>query len=937
MADTTLKVNIDNTEYKDELEVLIEANKLLEEQLHRTGESLKLNNTQYEISSERLKKILEYMEKIGKAEGKITGRSNINFSSLDGQGLRSAGYRNINRSKDNVKDRLSFKNASVENATYLLKSVKATKAFGASIDRLATHIDKITSMLISSENKTVNKYTPEFFKVFKKKDEQLNLVSEFDSLTRDYNKLKKVENFQDTDEYRRLLVRDKRLRKAVDNSEYTLDDIKSASNKLKGSEKDSRLSKAFKLMSTEEKAVITNSLKAAGALAAYAAALVVAVKGIEFMYKAGSKAHDVTLKLQQSMLQYGDTAGDMGEASINVSNKLKEAKLDIKRWGEDINSSFEGFFNKLTIIGANAVNALDKLNSKIRDFDEAAAKKIADLAGNEYEPIGSSGKTSFSDTAKSLGLTDSEYAQAMANIVSTSRELGFSLKDLKELATNTIETAYEVSQRTGEQTIDVIEKIADAWQNGSNAASQYGVVVTDDVLAGWAALEKGIDIVNIKYSDAAIQGLRYELAMKQLANTNSKQLQENIKKWKEQGAIIQQNKNNLSAFEEVLLVSGYESTIPGISGKEVVGLTDLKEEAKDAQQGIKGTKDEIEELSKKIRDLKGSPLDIETKFLLDKNGEAFYSWMNDPPPIVLEADLSKMLEQFKIMSSYVSDMATGFAGGLTKGITSGWLSEKKKSTSLGINKLLNGGGGSNFGMTPLKNLSDILNGRMDNTTGAFGNLSTGPALDYTRFLGSLDNSRSTSTGLTILQQGGGFRTTTDPYEYISGTLTGKTNPLGYLDIAIEGQMDNTTGAFNIPNKKSNSTGAFKNSGNFGSNFGSLNVPSLHDSLKSIAGHKDGGISTKQHIANISEGNSVEAIIPLNSSVANPAYEQMADSIVRAMLGNASLSGDSTVINVAPNSTVIGDQAGLRKLAQIIEQQITLQKRNRGELDYGTRK
>lgn len=875
MDDTTLKVNIDNTDYKDELEVLIEANKLLEEQLHRTGESLKLNNTQYEISSERLKKILEYMEKIGKAEGKITGRSNINFSSLDGQGLISAGYRNINRSKDNVKDRLSFKNASVENATYLLKSVKATKAFGASIDRLATHIDKITSMLMSSENKTVNKYTPEFFKVFKKKDEQLNLVSEFDSLTRDYNKLKKVENFQDTDEYKRLLVRDKRLRKAVDNSEYTLDDIKSASNKLKGSEKDSRLSKAFKLMSTEEKAVITNSLKAAGALAAYAAALVVAVKGIEFMYKAGSKAHDVTLKLQQSLMQYGDTAGDMGEASINVSNKLKEAKLDIKRWGEDINSSFEGFFNKLTIIGANAVNALDKLGSKIRDFDEAAAKKIAELAGNEYEPIGSSGKTSFSDTAKSLGLTDSEYAQAMANIVSTSRELGFSLKDLKELATNTIETAYKVSQRTGEQTIDVIEKIADAWQNGSNAASQYGVVVTDDVLAGWAALEKGIDIVNIKYSDAAIQGLRYELTMKQLANTNSKQLQENIKKWKEQGAIIQQNKNNLSAFEEVLLVSGYESTIPGISGKEVVGLNSVKDGAEDTRKEVKSTKEEVEDFLKKVENASNKVYGIgfEPKWLDDKGViTTLFSLLNNPPTVDVGITVQDVVKDSGLFNKHSN--ATGAFGGNTETTTTkhaGWLIDKGASTSPGLYNLINGSGSkTEKSVIPdsLK-LGTLINGQ-ENTTGAF---------------------KVSDKGVT-------------------------TNRVG-VKKADKPKFINTT-------VNPRYTGSSK-------------LPSLHDMLGSIAGHKDGGISTKQHIANISEGNSVEAIIPLNSSVANPAYEQMADSIVKAMLGNTSLSGESTVINVAPNSTVIGDQAGLRKLAQIIEQQIALQKRNRGDLDYGTRK
>lgn len=580
-------------------------------------------------------------------------------------------------------------------------------------------------------------------------------------------------------------------------------------------------------------------------LGAFNIILLATATALSLAIKAGESAHRTTLKMQQSLMSYGESAGRMGENSIDVANKMNESSVTIRRWGESVSASFEGLFNNIMGITANFVTVLDGIGKKISDIDVWLAKEIAKGAGYDYSNIGNSGKTSFSGIAEGLGLTDSEYTSAISSIVSGSRELGFSLDSLKEMAENTLTVAYEVGQRYGESTVSVIENITDAWQKGSNAASKYGVVVTDDVLAGWAALEKGIDIVNVQYSDAAIQGLRYELAMKQLSTTNSNMLQNNIQLWKQQGALINQNKNNLSSFEEVLKVSGYNPIIPDIEGTKVVGLTDEIDDL----EAVRDTLDEI-----KDKDIK-----VKTGWLPSENLKAFFSWLDNPQNVVLQAEADILKSQFESLSEYTSNKGTLMGQEFGANFVGAWLSEleagKAIATNVGLNSLVTGASGFNTGESPLGGLSVVID-EMPNTVG--------------------------SKGLSVSEKA-----------YNAGYTFGKS--LLNSEIFTSG-------------------------------------PKL---LSGLAGHADGGISTKQHIAMISEGNSAEAIIPLNNTSANPAYEQIASALSKQLVGL--VDNGQTIINVAPNSTVIGNQAGLKQLADLIDRNIAIQRRNRGELDYGLRK
>ncbi len=72
---------------------------------------------------------------------------------------------------------------------------------------------------------------------------------------------------------------------------------------------------------------------------------------------------------------------------------------------------------------------------------------------------------------------------------------------------------------------------------------------------------------------------------------------------------------------------------------------------------------------------------------------------------------------------------------------------------------------------------------------------------------------------------------------------------------------------------------------------------------------EGGLATKETLARIGEGKYKEAVLPLSPKV----YDNMADSITDRMPQTNSNGG--MTVNLVVNGNIIGDEAGMRKLAQ----------------------
>ena len=100
----------------------------------------------------------------------------------------------------------------------------------------------------------------------------------------------------------------------------------------------------------------------------------------------------------------------------------------------------------------------------------------------------------------------------------------------------------------------------------------------------------------------------------------------------------------------------------------------------------------------------------------------------------------------------------------------------------------------------------------------------------------------------------------------------------------------------------------------------------------VGAHATGGISTHEHLATISEGNNAEAIIPLNNSSANPAYQQIGEEIANRIGG----AGGNITLNVhlGENGVIVKDDRAIQMLTETIADRTTQLLRDRGALNYG---
>lgn len=104
----------------------------------------------------------------------------------------------------------------------------------------------------------------------------------------------------------------------------------------------------------------------------------------------------------------------------------------------------------------------------------------------------------------------------------------------------------------------------------------------------------------------------------------------------------------------------------------------------------------------------------------------------------------------------------------------------------------------------------------------------------------------------------------------------------------------------------------------------------------LTGHYDGGISTRAHLAKISEHNSTEAIIPLNNPSAIPAFDRIGESIADRLAGSGNGGSTANTYNLAPGGVVIADNYSVDRFVELIANKMATLNRDRGDMSYGIR-
>lgn len=297
-------------------------------------------------------------------------------------------------------------------------------------------------------------------------------------------------------------------------------------------------------------AAVSTGTKVAGILGLIVSALIA-------MGEAGKAAYDRNIDINRSLMQMGANSSELKDASTETANQTKNMKHQWTLIGQQIQDFFQPvyeFFVNIASMFTDAVYDLtgagvnDKYNSA--NVGSRARWYTAGLEKNYYEP-------------------ESTSIPVINNIAGTARQSGFDLSSAVNLGIGTYDAAFKLAQKYGLEAADIAEQLASAWQSGSDAAKEYGVVVNDTVLSGYLA-DKGIDIVNVQISDAMKEYYRYQLMQEELGASNQDVLQKQIKSWTQLGMEIEATKNKLFSFDEVINLQAVDTTIPTV-GKPTVG------------------------------------------------------------------------------------------------------------------------------------------------------------------------------------------------------------------------------------------------------------------------------------------------------------------------------------------------------------------------------
>lgn len=709
-------------------------------------------------------------------------------------------------------------------------------------------------------------------------------------------------------------------------------DTRSGLNSLFGSK--NRGNKSSNGATGKEASGIALLGKASGVATTSIAAL---VASLWLMEEAGKAAHDRNLTVSRSLETLGEASNNYSKTGIETANQMVDISNTWSRIGNDLTSAFGPFFDL-------CVDFVDWVSGAI----EGITGILGGSSSNSFTTGNSRVRWYSSKLEASGGDTESKSLPVLSDIASSAKQSGFTNESAANLAIGTYDAAVKLAKQYGVEASKVAEQLSDAWLNGSDAAKEYGVVVDDQVLAGYMA-SKGVDIVNTEISDAMKQYYRYQLMLEQASASNSDYMQDQINDWKELGMMIDKTKGKLFAFDEVIQLSAMDTTIPDVGTPDVSfpgGESGSGGVAEDPTFG-----DAVNNLSQSMLPILLSLLALAAPGLLkellkipfDKT-ESALDILNKVLDIIPEQGFD-MLVNPKLNEESLLDIAN------------------KLNTVDGVRTI---DIGVNADTTQLDDLLYKINS-IPSTRSL--NLSvfadTAPLVYFLNELNSIPNTKvvktSVYTDITPLiylikllnmlppEVNIGINTYVPGFNLLYTTLDIlreiQGNWYANVDISVSG-LNIIEKAYNtlrslyswvssLFGKISRYTSGGSTSG-VGAGRYTSEIESGGASRGGGAGRyfADGGIGTREiHNATLFEDNKKEAVIPLETSA---GIQYLSDALREAGLNPMSGSGDTYEIHLTLSGLNIADNnAQWEKVGRKIAEVIDVQRQRRGELNYGS--
>lgn len=640
------------------------------------------------------------------------------------------------------------------------------------------------------------------------------------------------------------------------------------------------------------------------------------VGGVALLANRTVEANKNTIEYSRSLSQMGKTLAEYQKDSVKSANSMRDLKNKWANFWQDIGETFIPVLN----------NILTLLNK---------------IPGNSSESL----KNTYG---------------VQSDISASARQSGFTLGSANILAGGTYKAALGLSKTdlgAGLQASDIAKDLADAWLTGSDAAKQFGIVLNDNVLQGWLAVNKNIDITNVEVTEAQKQAYRYELMLEQIKQVqagNLSGLSKYVKTWTQVGLEIDKAKGKLFSFDEVINLDAFNSNIPDIKGDH--SFSGRPGDDKDKTPGIIGGLPDTPSIPAPGGGTAtpGGLVDTNVQINIETVGadelQEVQENINALPEVVsvtaeaVAAPAISAIQELmaniqgipQIIQSMIDVQIPGFS--LVPRLLSN-LGLLPKSVSVPVDV-------SVAGLQYLKQALEMFN-RLSQFTSSL--VSSRSAQSYTQTSHGSSSTRHSFSGrsaeifeykqlrrkeIALEQKRAQERQAaiTKAQNKIklgnmlmnTGATLGLFGPLAVLGGAAG------AGLFGGASAAGSAAGAAGGAGAAGAN-----IINITDKLSKLPAAADGGIGTREMNIRAFEGNKKEAIIPLETEA---GISYLASAMNKASGGDgntSSVGGDTYEINVNLSGLNVADnEAGWERVGKKISEVIDVQRQRRGELSYG---
>jgi len=583
--------------------------------------------------------------------------------------------------------------------------------------------------------------------------------------------------------------------------------------------------------------------------------------------------------LLPTLINLGSKAGPAGAAVALVVTAL----VGMTAAGAAASAKLASVENSMRMLGSSlgeeGKSAIEAQNKLVNLKKEWASMGLS--IQKAFTPVFEFFLTAGLGIAKALGLkSDTTYQTAgpKAYTAQKAKQSGFTTSSAANLGEGTYSMASALGKQRGEDPVKIAQDLTDAFMSGSDAAAQYGIVVDDITVKGWLMQEKGIDAVNIQISEAAMQAHRYNFMQMQLSKGQSVAMQNQIKQWKQYGMLIDATKNQLLDFEQVTRLAGMDFTIPDIGSQNITS-----------------------EVGKATDELENTPTNIPIGINLSPDFLKLGAFL---AAIAMPLTVPVMIAMFGAQAVLE------------------WVKSIPESLSVAVRIAVEGLPALQWARDAIAQLQGMMGLSGVTNPGMVGAQSSS-------LIGAANATRFEQPASVQMKQPA-------PYNAFGAALQadfalnkerGFGGTLGAIGTEV---TTNPWAKAALATLVAVATGGIA-AGVFGSASAAFSGAAAGGmgALTGILGHATGGLSTKEHIARISEGNSTEAIIPLDSSASLPAFQAIAAGI------NAQGGSSSTEVHVHMSGTNIWkDSAQMTEFAEIIKDKIQQIDRTNGNYNQG---